>query len=338
MIIGIDAGALSIEDKRLKVGVWRVTYNLFKELAGIDQKNEYRLYTFAPIGERFGKNFKNIVVKPKIGWSTLQLPLELWRHPVDVFLGVSQMIPFAKSYNIGFVHDLGFLHYPQLYPGSVSKLKSITKNLISKSNHIVTFSYSTKKDINKLYGQKKPISVVYEGVDHIFGMKGSKFKRANPYILVVGALKRGKNIPKAIKIFERFLKKSKKSFDLVIVGGSYWEDPEINLLGKRKHIYFKGFVTDKQLASYYRGAYALLITSLWEGYCLPAVEAIASGCPVIYHDAGSLKEIVGKNGLSFKTEEEAVRALLSPKKPKIRRHLWRDFAYSIYRLYENRSS
>lgn len=338
MIVGVDAGALSINDNRLKVGVWRVTYNLLKELAVIDKKNEYRLYSFTPLGERFGKNFKNIVVKPKIGWSTIQLPLELWRNPVDIFLGVSQMIPFSKSYNIGFIHDLGFVHYPQLYPGAVTKLKNMTKSLIAKSNHIVTFSLTTKRDVYKHYGQKKPISVIYEGVEQIFKKTGPKSKSRNPYILVVGALKRGKNIPMAIKIFERFLKMTKKSFDLVIVGGNYWEDPEIRILGKRKHIYFKGFVSDRQLASYYRGAYALLITSLWEGYCLPAVEAIASGCPVIYNTTGSLKEIVGKNGLPFQTEEEAVTALLSPKRPKIERRSWREFANSIYKLYENRSS
>ena len=94
MIIGVDAGALSVRDDRLRVGVYRVTVNLLRELGKIDQKNDYRLYTFLPIPpaqmKEFGPRMKNVVVRPVIGWSMIQIPIELRRHPVDVFLGLSQ--------------------------------------------------------------------------------------------------------------------------------------------------------------------------------------------------------------------------------------------------------
>ncbi len=79
MIIGVDAGALSIHDERLRVGVWRVTYNLLRDLGAIDKKNEYRLYSFEPVDREvmraFGPRMKNMVVRPKIGWSMIQLPI-----------------------------------------------------------------------------------------------------------------------------------------------------------------------------------------------------------------------------------------------------------------------
>ncbi len=73
MIIGVDAGALSVTDERLRVGVWRVTYNLLLELAKIDKIHEYRLYSFLPLKERFGANFRNVVVRPSFGWSRISL-------------------------------------------------------------------------------------------------------------------------------------------------------------------------------------------------------------------------------------------------------------------------
>ena len=162
MIIGVDCGALSISDGRLKVGVWRVTYNLLRELAKLDKKNEYRLYTFAPIGEQFGKNFKNVVVRPRVGWSRISLPIELRLHPIDVFLGLSQMLPVCNAKKIGFIHDLGFLHYPEAYPGSLEKLKNQTAQLIARADRIVTMSETSKKDIEKQYPKCSQITIARE--------------------------------------------------------------------------------------------------------------------------------------------------------------------------------
>jgi len=317
MIIGVDAGALSITDERLKVGVWRVTYNLLKELAEIDTKNEYRLYSFLPITEQFGTNFKNIVVRPRFGWSRISLPIELRLHPVDVFLGLSQMVPFCSAKKIGFIYDLAFLRYPEAYPKSLEKLRNQTKYLIEQSDTIVTISEASKKEIGK-----SNIVVAYPGVDPRFSRQGKKHHEKRPYVLMVGALKRIKNIPLAMRIIKE------TPYDLVLVGGNYWEDPAIGKEVKRT-----GYISDRELAEYYRGARALLVTSLWEGFCLPAVEALACGCPVVYKKTGSLPEIIGKDGMAFDTEKQAVHALLRVKKLKAKRqYLWSDFAKKVYEV------
>jgi len=359
MIIGVDAGALSITDERLRVGVWRVTYNLLRELNRIDKANEYRLYTFTPIGRgvmrAFGPRMKNVIVRPTFAWTTIQLPIELRRHPVDVFLGLSQMLPYSTSRNIGFIYDLGFLHYPKAYPGSLNRLTNQTKQLVKRADKIITVSEITQKDIARTYRvSKSKIAVAYPGVDARFTQKATKHKEINPYILFVGALKRGKNVPFALRVFKNFLDATHNAYDFVIAGGNYWEDPEINStvkdLGLADHVKFADFVSDKMLPHYYRGASALIITSLWEGFCLPAVEAMASGCPVVYARTGSLPEIVGPAGESFTggNEDDAVKSLLSVvTKPVVKQQYirdglarsrdfsWKELAQKVYRTIES---
>jgi glycosyltransferase involved in cell wall biosynthesis len=345
MIIGVDAGALSIRDERLKVGVWRVTYNLLRELGKIDIRNEYRLYTFLPIDREvmsvFGPRMKNVVVRPSLAWSTIQLPIELRRHPVDVFLGLSQMLPRSTSRNIGFIYDLGFIRNPDAYPGSLKKLISQTSQLVERADDIVAISQSTKKDIIEHYKiEKKNVSVAYPGVDGRFTTRGDKHKNRNPYILSVGSLKRGKNVPMALRIFKKFMQISKKQYDFLIIGGDYWNDPDIQH-ERTGHVKFMGFVPDEELPSYYRGAEALLVTSLWEGFCLPAIEAMACGCPVVYGKVGSLPEIVGNAGSAYNDEQAAVVALtrLQRTVSGIRRSkgfTWGNFAVKIYDLIDSK--
>ncbi len=342
MIIGVDAGALSVTDERLKVGVWRVTYNLLRELGRLDHTNEYRLYTFSPIDRGvmrdFGPRMQNIVVRPMFGWSMIQLPIELRRHPVDVFLGLSQMVPFSTSRNIGFIYDVGFLRFPDAYPGSLKRLEYQTRQLVERSGHIMVISNTTKKDVMKAYHTPSDqITVAYPGVDKIFTFRGAVHHEKYPYILFVGALKRSKNVPLALRIFRKFLDKTSGKHKLFLVGGNYWEDPEIRKIIKAENmensVTMLGHIPDNKLAAYYRGAQALLVTSLWEGFCLPAAEAIVCGCPVVYYNTGSLPEIVGANGTSFETEDQAVRALLHPKPVRANAaYSWEKFARQVYQL------
>ena len=101
--------------------------------------------------------------------------------------------------------------------------------------------------------------------------------------------------------FAELLRKSKKKFDLYLVGGDYWKDPaidqsiELNNLTDRVRKF--GHVADSELPALYRGAIAFVSPSLHEGFCIPAVEAMACGCPVIGSSQGAMKEIVGDAGL-----------------------------------------
>lgn len=359
MIVGVDAGALSVRDDRLKVGVYRVTLNLLKHLSLIDTTHEYRLYSFIPIDKEtmklFGSNMRNVIVRPAVGWSQIQLPLELRRHPVDVFLGLSQMVPSTNAKKIGLIHDVGFLSYPDLYEYTRRKLKNQTDALVRRSDIVIAVSKATKCDILSHYDiASNKISVCYEGIDERFVPGGEIYKSKNPYILFIGALKKQKNIPVLLQSFRIFLDISKKTYDLFLVGGDYWVDPEIKetiaRLHLQKRVQIMGYVKDIDVPKYYRSALAFASPSLIEGFCLPAVEAMASGCPVICSSVGAFPEIVGKAGIltdptdvdmlakTFLRVSENRTLRLKMRKhglKKSKQFTWQTFASNVYALYKN---
>lgn len=322
MIIGVDAGMLSQGDQHLKTGVYRVAVNLLRELGRIDTTNTYRLYSFAPIDKEvlrsFGPMMKNVVLTPMRGWFTVRLPLELYIHPVDVFLGFAQALPRCRGRKIGFVYDLGFLRFPSGYPASSDRLTRLTNELIARADHIVTISQASKQDIVEEYHVRKNIiTVIPLGADHTFTPHGNTVKRKHPYFLFVGVLKPGKNIPFLINAFGLFLARQKNIYDLLLIGGDDWLDPDIDRTIKKlnleRRVQRLGFVDDKELPAYYRGATAFVSPSLIEGFCLPAVEAMASGCPVMVSDIPVMKEIVGNAGIFIDPTDtdECARALQS---------------------------
>lgn len=305
MKIGVDAGALSITDDRLKVGVWRVTYNLIKELSRIDTQNIYILYGFRPIEQGIRKELtKNMIerILPQKGWSSIWLPLELKKNPVDVFLGLAQSVPSSTSYNIGFIYDLAFLYTPDAYGNSFEKLKKQTDMLVKHSDHIVTISNASKNDIISHYDiSEKKISVCYPGVDSHFSSEGKNYKSENPYFLFVGSLNKAKDLPLAIESFAVFLKKINKPYDFLLIGGDYWPDHQIDQTikqyGLSERVKKLGFIPDQKLPEYYRGATTFFTTALREGFCLPAVESMACDTPVISVDRGAMKEVIGDGGI-----------------------------------------
>lgn len=306
MNIGVDGGALSVSDDRLKVGVYRVIVNLLRRLGKVDTHNTYYIYSFAPIGkdlmQQFGPRMVNKVLLPKKGWFSLRLPLELALHPVDLYLATSQTVPATHTPTIGFLYDMGFLHNPDAYPTSFTALKKQTKTLADVSAHIITISKTVKKDIEDTYKlASEKISVAYPGIDDRFTPKGPVHKNAFPYFLFVGALKPGKNIPTLISAFEKMVNYEKKKHELILVGGDYWLDPNIDDLIRKYSLTDRvkkvHHVSDEKLPEYYRGAVAFVSPSLYEGFCLPAVEAMACGCPVIGSTRGAMKEIIGEGGV-----------------------------------------
>ena len=340
MVIGVDAGAISSQDERLNVGVHRVTRELLKHLSSIDTSNTYRLYSFSPIPKDTMKEFRanmiNISLTPSTGYMKLRLPIELALHPVDMFLGLSQALPLGVRNAIGFIYDLGFLHHLEVYGQQGNVLIKQTASLVARSEHIVTISNASKQDIVQTYGMKsEDITVAYPGVSEVFQNNKAKAVNKNPYFLIVGLLKPGKNIPVAIAAFTRLLKQVGRPYDLIIIGGG------IGLsFTSQKGVHFLGYVPDKELAKWYKGATALLALSETEGFCLPAVEAMASGCPIIYTQSGALPEIVGKAGIgvSIKNIQTITDAMIKLTKEKLKtstqseKYNWSVFAKKVYDL------
>jgi len=356
MRIGIDAGMLGITDERLQVGVWRVAKELLIQLGKIDETNSYILYSFAPIPKQvmneFGHAMVNRVLSPSIGWMQVRLPLELFLRPVDVFIGLSQALPRTTAKTIGFVYDLGFLKHPDLYPDSAEKLVRQSEHLASAAGTIVTISEAIKQEIVKVYEfPASRIHVASPSVGKEFISSGSKYVHPRPYFLCVGSFKRGKNIPTLIQAFAKYLRLEKKPTDLILVGSSYWQDPQIveaiqsEKIGDR--VIVKGYVKDADLAPLYRGALAFVCPSLVEGFGIPFVEAMASGTPVIGSSIPVLNEVVGDAGVLVNPHDtdalaSAMRKVANGKiyreqlvkkgKAKAKQYSWQKMAKIVYDL------
>ncbi len=313
MYIAVDAGCLGVKDKRLKVGVYTVVKNFLIELGKIDKNNKYLLYSFHPIEKsllkEFGLQMQNIVL-PAIGWLKVGLPIRLLLDKPDIFIAANQAIPFKlplSSYKtLGIFYDIAFEKYPELYSyaASVSKHRINSRYLAENAESLIAISESTKKDLVDLYKiPKGRITVAYPGINPEVRSKKQEARRENPYFLFVGAFKKSKNISTLLLGFNIFLQSQAKKYDLLLVGGDKWLDPEIERVMStfsaetKKHVKNLGFVDNKKLASLYKSAVAFVSPSLYEGFGLPFIEAQSLGCPIIGSQRGSLPEIIGKSGI-----------------------------------------
>src|SRR6266446_581694 len=194
MLIGVDAGCLGTNNLNLEVGVYQVAYNLIKELSVLDKKNVYLLYSFESIPERvmsnFGSNMKNIVVGPKKGWITVGLPFQFLKQKPDLFLALSQVMPWYHPFKtIGFVHGLDL--EKKFHPGSFASLKNRTEHLIENADVIVTTSHFLEKGILEI-NPKAKIQVLNlgSGIATPVRQLVRNDENVRPYFLFVGALKR----------------------------------------------------------------------------------------------------------------------------------------------------
>lgn len=311
MTIGVDAGCLGVKDERLRVGVYNFAKNTLLELSKVDRENTYLLYSFHPIDEalmkRLGPNMRNIIVRPTKGWLKIWLPIRMVRDRVNIFLALGQSVPprmSPKVTTIGVIYDIAFEKFPKAYPDDYEQLHANTKDLVKKSTHIIAISEKTKDDVIKHFKvAPNMVTSVPLGVRSFPQGKEVKKVKRNPYFLYVGSLKRIKNVPTLIKAFDIFVSKTKKDAELLLIGGDKWIDPAIDDAlvtisdESIEKISFIGYAGDDELVDMYRNAIAFVSPSLYEGFGLPFVEAMAVGCPVIASNAGSLPEVVGKAGI-----------------------------------------
>jgi len=175
---------------------------------------------------------------------------------------------------------------------------------IKRASHIIATSHNTRDDLIKyLRIPIDRISVIYNGIDHSI-FKQYNIKRSDkPYILYVGSERPRKNLGRLFEAFAK-LKKEFPELKLVKVGAcgrseKYRRDclEKLDALGITREIIFLERVPQIDLAHYYSSAALLAYPSLYEGFGLPPLEAMACGCPVVTSNTSSLPEVVGKSGI-----------------------------------------
>jgi glycosyltransferase involved in cell wall biosynthesis len=239
------------------------------------------------------------------------LPLKLRKYKFDIVHDLSQIGPFLFNLpfkRISTIHDLSAILFPETFDVfSVLLQKYVLPMTLKNVDVVITISENTKKDIVKyLKYPKEKIKRIYLGVDERFKPLEktdnvlNKYNIISPYILYVGTLQPRKNITLFIKAFYK-LKRNGIEHKLVVAGGKGWKYKEIyktiNKLKLQKEVIFTGYVEDDDLPYLYNAADLFIYPSLYEGFGLPLLEAMACGCPVITSNTSSLPEVVGDAGI-----------------------------------------
>ena len=317
-VIGIDYTSAAHQS----AGIGRYTRELVAALATQPSESQYRLFVAEAKGDfsrpRPGSNFEWCPTRITQRWLTrfwyrlrLPLPVELWTGRINLFHAPDFFLPPTRptTRTLVTVHDLSFVREPtSVMPGMSSHLNAWVPRSVARADHVIAVSEATRRDLIELY-QTSPekVSVLYHGVTADFRPVNDrsqldavrqKYKLGyRPFILSVGTIQPRKNYRRLIQAFADL----SEEYSLVIVGSKGWDYQlvlnEVEVQGLKDRVHFPGFADDADLPALYSAASLFVYPSLYEGFGLPVLEAMACGTPVVAAEISSLPEVVADAGL-----------------------------------------
>jgi glycosyltransferase involved in cell wall biosynthesis len=314
--IGLNAHLLSLAQTYRGAGINWYIHNLLLNLALADQENQYTVF----LGDRRFPPNSGLTLRTswlpttrplvRIVWEQLVQPFVLWQEKIDLLHSMAFVTPLLSPCpSVITIYDLSFIIFPQ----SFEYLKRLYLTLLTrpsarKARRIITISESTKRDTVRLLGvSSEKVDIVYCGVDKAFHplpereVASFRQKRGLPerIMLFVGTIEPRKNVARLIEAYSRLRDGQVK---LVIGGARGWlyeevfaRVEELDLTGD---VLFPGYIPPDELPLWYNAAELFVYPSLYEGFGLPPLEAMACGTPVITSNVSSLPEVVGEAGLT----------------------------------------
>ena len=315
MRIGIDARLVAYQ----RGGISTYIRRLVEALSEIDQQDEFTIFQSRrddrPLVRRPGFHSSTLWTPPHHPWEQWALPLELAPRSLDLLHCPDFIPPFRRRCPaVITVHDLAFRRFPETKtPDSLRYYDQIDR-AVAEAEAVIAVSQATKKDLAELLAvAPQRVEVVYHGVDRRYrelddppSVRAFCQSRGLPetFILWVGTQEPRKNLPclfQALAAIKGRLPEAKDT--LVVAGPKGWlyEEAESVLedLGLRERTVFFGQATEEELLMLYNAAWALAFPSLYEGFGLPPLEAMACGTPVIASSAPALPEVLGDAALYF---------------------------------------
>jgi glycosyltransferase involved in cell wall biosynthesis len=328
MLIGIDASRAA---RAQRTGTEAYSLHLIQALVETGCSHRFRLYTptqisnFQPPPARAaqpacpcgtgpgGRATSNLEVRvipfPRL-WTHLRLAWELKRRTPDVLFVPAHVLPLVCPVPaLVTVHDLGYLHYPEAHRRFDRwYLGWTTRRHVRLAARIIADSQATRADLVRYYhADPARITVVYPGRDEslarvddpatVAAVK-ARYGISGDYLLYVGTLQPRKNL---VRLVEAFAQIQNHNLQLVLAGQKGWLYADllarVETLGLSGHVIFTGYVADDDKAALLSSATALIYPSLYEGFGLPVLEAMACRTPVLTSDVSSLPEVAGDAAL-----------------------------------------
>ena len=218
------------------------------------------------------------------------------------------------------VYDLSFVRFPQFHPADRLKALERLPKLVDQSPLIQTISQFSRNEIAAYYGiDQSRIFVATPAAAHIFRPLGPEATRRDldrldllpgRYLLTVGTLEPRKNLRTLVQAYAQIPKATRQRVSLIVVGGAGWGELELPFgtagLLSEGTLRFLGMVNNRELRSLYEGAVGLLYPSVYEGFGMPVVEAMACGTEVVHSADSSMDEI--SNGFATRVSANDVDA------------------------------
>ena len=309
MRIGIDISRLAAAQR---TGTEQYTAELVAALARSAGRHHWTLYanrrppSLPPLPPNW--TLRSIPF-PRL-WTHLRLSAEMLHAAPDLLFVPAHVLPLVHPRRtVVTIHDLGYMHHPQAHPPWPRLyLRLSTRWNVRRATHLIADSEATKRDLMRFEGvAADKITVVYLGISPRFRpvtdpltlrMIAQRHGIRAPYVLFIGTIQPRKNL---VRLIDAFAEAALPDTRLVIVGKRGWGTAEIEARAAERgiadRVQFTGYVADADVPALISGARALALPSLYEGFGLPAAEALVCGTPVVAANVASLPEVVGDAGL-----------------------------------------
>lgn len=300
-----------------RTGLGWYTHHLIRGFESLDEDWSASLYLNKPVADQFGTRVNQRVfrfpntVRLRSIWENLYLPLALQRNPPDIWHSPLSVVPKGlKCKAVATIHDLAFLHFPQILPASYwNYWTRRISGALTRTDRLIAVSEATRRDLQHWFDvEDGRITVVYEAADPFYNHPPTPEETASvrsrsmmdgPFFLFVGTVEPRKNLPFLLDVYKQLLGIMKNVPPLLIVGGKGWlqEDLEARIASFGGRVHLLGYLPQCDLRVLYANAQLVLIPSRYEGFGLQAAEAMACGAVVLSSNVSSLPEVVGEGGV-----------------------------------------
>lgn len=305
---------IAIDARKIRdFGIGTYIRNLVRELAEIDRENQYFLLV-GPRGHealrRLPDNFQLVPQRSPV-YSMRELvtiSAQLMRLKIDLYHATHYVLPaLVPCRAVVTIHDIIHLLFPEFLPNRLAFLyaKTMIRRSLQRGDRIVVVSANTREDLKRFFRiDGKKIEVIYNGIESAFteSLEHEALARwlrnlglEQPYVLFVGNPKPHKNLDNVVKAYAQAVEMSDFPHPLVCVGDRDGTESKVRQraeqFGISDRVVLLGHVAQEALPAIYQGAALFLYPTLYEGFGLPVVEAMASGVPVITSNTSALKEI-----------------------------------------------